>query len=85
MHMNMFSGTCRLTCADHLQAGALVLVYADGEVLITHGGTEMGQVCGSGMVVSMMMVVMVVMARLQVVFRVCTFAFTDCTGHLGSV
>ena len=25
------------------QAGALVLVYTDGSVLISHGGTEMGQ------------------------------------------
>lgn len=25
------------------QAGALVLVYADGSVLLSHGGTEMGQ------------------------------------------
>lgn len=25
------------------QAGALVLIYNDGTVLITHGGTEMGQ------------------------------------------
>lgn len=25
------------------QAGALVLVYVDGSVLISHGGTEMGQ------------------------------------------
>ena len=30
------------------QAGALVHVYADGEVLITHGGTEMGQVRARG-------------------------------------
>ncbi len=26
-----------------IQAGALVLVYSDGSVLLTHGGTEMGQ------------------------------------------
>lgn len=26
-----------------LQAGALVHVYTDGSVLVTHGGTEMGQ------------------------------------------
>ena len=26
-----------------LQAGALVHVYTDGSVLLTHGGTEMGQ------------------------------------------
>jgi xanthine dehydrogenase/oxidase len=25
------------------QAGALVLIYDDGSVLISHGGTEMGQ------------------------------------------
>lgn len=25
------------------QAGALVLIYQDGSVLISHGGTEMGQ------------------------------------------
>jgi len=25
------------------QAGALVHVYTDGSVLVTHGGTEMGQ------------------------------------------
>ena len=25
------------------QAGALVQVYKDGSVLLTHGGTEMGQ------------------------------------------
>lgn len=25
------------------QAGALVLVYTDGSVLLSHGGTEMGQ------------------------------------------
>jgi xanthine dehydrogenase molybdopterin-binding subunit B len=25
------------------QAGALVMVYKDGSVLLTHGGTEMGQ------------------------------------------
>ena len=28
---------------DELQAGALVIIYKDGSVLITHGGTEMGQ------------------------------------------
>ena len=31
---------------DHgsfLQAGALVHIYTDGTVLLTHGGTEMGQ------------------------------------------
>ena len=27
------------------QAGALVHVYTDGSVLLTHGGMEMGQVC----------------------------------------
>lgn len=27
----------------HLQAGALVHIYTDGSVLLTHGGTEMGQ------------------------------------------
>lgn len=26
-----------------LQAGALVHIYTDGSVLLTHGGTEMGQ------------------------------------------
>ncbi len=26
-----------------IQAGALALVYSDGSVLLTHGGTEMGQ------------------------------------------
>lgn len=26
-----------------LQAGALVMVYRDGSVLVTHGGVEMGQ------------------------------------------
>lgn len=26
-----------------LQAGALVIIYKDGSVLVTHGGTEMGQ------------------------------------------
>lgn len=25
------------------QAGALVLIYVDGSVLLSHGGTEMGQ------------------------------------------
>lgn len=25
------------------QAGALVMVYTDGSVLLSHGGTEMGQ------------------------------------------
>ena len=25
------------------QAGALVMIYKDGSVLVTHGGTEMGQ------------------------------------------
>lgn len=25
------------------QAGALILIYTDGSVLLTHGGTEMGQ------------------------------------------
>ena len=28
---------------DIFQAGALVHVYTDGSVLISHGGTEMGQ------------------------------------------
>ena len=28
---------------DERQAGALVIIYKDGSVLITHGGTEMGQ------------------------------------------
>ena len=27
------------------QTGALVHVYTDGTVLVSHGGTEMGQVC----------------------------------------
>ena len=31
---------CELVC---LQAGALVHIYTDGSVLLTHGGTEMGQ------------------------------------------
>ena len=30
------------------QGGALVLVYRDGSVLLTHGGIEMGQVSGRG-------------------------------------
>ena len=32
-----------LLCLSDLQAGALVHVYTDGSVLLTHGGTEMGQ------------------------------------------
>lgn len=33
-----------LVCVSvHLQAGALVHIYTDGSVLLTHGGTEMGQ------------------------------------------
>ena len=30
------------------QGGALVHVYKDGSVLLTHGGVEMGQVSGRG-------------------------------------
>lgn len=30
-------------CMRALQAGALVHVYLDGSVLVTHGGVEMGQ------------------------------------------
>jgi xanthine dehydrogenase/oxidase len=29
--------------SDQIKAGALVHVYTDGTVLVTHGGTEMGQ------------------------------------------
>ena len=32
-----------LFCVSLLQAGALLHVYTDGSVLLTHGGTEMGQ------------------------------------------
>ena len=28
------------------QGGALVHIYTDGSILVGHGGTEMGQVCG---------------------------------------
>ena len=31
------------SCVFPIQAGALVHVYTDGSVLLTHGGTEMGQ------------------------------------------
>lgn len=36
---------CLLRCLTHTcaQAGALVHVYLDGSVLVTHGGVEMGQ------------------------------------------
>lgn len=32
-----------LNCIIDLQAGALVQIYADGSVLVSHGGVEMGQ------------------------------------------
>ena len=45
--VNNFSSVNRLvsTVCDffYIQAGALVHVYTDGSVLLTHGGTEMGQ------------------------------------------
>lgn len=32
-----------MKCVPLLQGAALVNIYKDGSVLVTHGGTEMGQ------------------------------------------
>ena len=41
----LFSLMCSLNTVVHkcLQAGALVHIYTDGSVLLSHGGVEMGQ------------------------------------------